>query len=124
MRAIRVPVNPAEACEVVTVDSSDFESLAAKIGGPCKYIERFRCPLTPVHGLVGICDEEGQYNGQPENMRAWPLYPVPGYALRGDVLVMAEEFDPMEGADFVDMTAEQAEVALALVVGLVEGAYR
>lgn len=122
MRAIRVPANPTEAIEVVTVDYG-FESIAAKIGGPCTYIERFRCPLTPVHNLVGICDEEGQSNGQPENMRAWPLYPVPGYGLRGDVLVMAEGDTP-DGPDFVDMTAEQAEVALALVVGLLEGAYR
>lgn len=121
MRAIRVPVNPSEACEIVAVDYG-FESLAARIGGPCRYVERFRCPLTPIHNLVGVCDEDGQYNGQPENQRAWPLYPVPGYTMRGDVLVIAEGDTP-EGPDFVDMSAERAEVALSLVVGLVEGAY-
>lgn len=122
MRAIRVPVNPADPIEVVSVEYG-FESLAAAIGGPCRYIERFRCPLTPAHYLVGICDEDGQYNGQPPNQRAWPLYPVPDYTLRGDVLVMAEGMTP-EGVDFVDMTAEQAQVAHDLVVGLLEGAYR
>lgn len=122
MRAIRVPANVTEPCEIVAVDYG-FESIAATIGGPCRYIERFRCPLTPIHNLVGICDEDGQYNGQPENQRSWPLYPVSGYTMRGDVLVMAEEMTP-EGVDFVDMSAERAEVALNLVVGLVEGAYR
>jgi hypothetical protein len=117
-----VPVNPVDPIEVVAVEHG-YKSIAAKIGGPCTYIERFRCPLTSIHGLVGVCDEDGQRNGQPQNMRAWPLYPVQGYTLRGDVLVMQEGMTP-EGPDFVDMTAERAEVALNLVVGLVEGAYR
>ena len=50
------------------------------------------------------------------------LYPVPGYQLKGDVLVMAEKFDPLEGADFVDLPDERA--AFLAVINLIAGAER
>jgi hypothetical protein len=116
MRAIRVPVDPAEPLEIVVVESH-YPSIAKAIGGPCEFIERFRCPLTPAFNLVGVLDENGQYNGQPENQRAWPLYPMEGYTLKGPVLVMQEGMTP-DGPDFVDL--EYPEEARALVVGLLE----
>lgn len=117
MRAILVPTHPAKPVEIIAVEPG-FENLARAIGGPCRYIERFHCPLTPYHNLVGVIDEDGQYNGQHPNQRAWPLYPLSGYTLAGPVLVMAEKFDPLEGADFCDLP--DPDQALALVVDLLE----
>ena len=119
MRAIKITPNPAEPIEIIAVEPG-FRNLARAIGGPCEYIERFRCPLTHAFSLVGVCDEDGLSNGQPDNQRAWPLYPVPGYTLKGTVLVLREEFDPMEGADFADMDEAMAEAARRLVVDLLE----
>ena len=116
MKAIRIPPDQTEPITVVEVEK-DYQAMARVIGGPCLYIERFRCPLTRF-GLVGVCDEDGQHNGQPTNDRAWPLYPIPGYHLRGTVLVMAEG-NTVDGPDFVDITNPQ--VALDLVAGLLEG---
>lgn len=116
MRAIKIPVDPAKPLEIVAVEYG-YQNLAKEIGGPCQYIERFRCPLTERYGLVGLCDEDGQSNGQRDNQRAWPLYPMPGYTLKGPVLVMREGMTP-EGPDFVDL--DDPEMTLALVVGLLE----
>lgn len=119
MRAVKIPADTEQPIHLVEVEK-DWQQLAAAIGGPCHYIERFKCPLTPVHGLVGVLDEDGQFNGQPDNPRAWELYPLQGYVLKGDVLVMAERLDPLEGADFVDLP--DPGVALSLVTSLLEGA--
>lgn len=121
MKAIRVPADPRTPISTVEV-KGNWEALAEAIGGQCQYIERFRCPLTPEYGLVGVTDEEGQYHDGQPNERAWALYPVPGYMLRGDVLVMAEKFDPLEGADFVDLPDERK--AYEAVINLVAGAQR
>jgi hypothetical protein len=121
MKAIRVPADPKQP--IVTIDvKKNFEALAEAIGGQCQYVERFRCPLTPEYGLVGVTDEEGQFHNGLPNERAWALYPVPGYQLKGDVLVMAEALDPLEGADFVDLPDERA--AFLAVINLVAGAER
>jgi hypothetical protein len=117
VKAIRISPDPAEPIEIIEVEGQ-WQSLALAIGGPCHYIERFRCPLTPQHNLVGVLDEDGQYNGQRLNQRAWPLYPVPGYTLRGTVLVLAEGMTP-EGIEFVDMP--DPEAARSIVVSLLEG---
>ena len=121
MKAIRVPADVKKP--IVTIDvQKNWESLAAAIGGGCDYIERFRCPLTPEYGLVGVLDEEGQYSQvQQPNQRAWALYPVPGYTLKGDVLVLAEGMTP-EGVDFIDLPDERA--AFLAVINLVAGAER
>lgn len=121
MKAIKVPADPRKPIVTIDVDAN-FTSLAEAIGGQCQYVERFRCPLTPEHGLVGVTDEEGQYHDGQPNRRAWALYPVPGYTLKGDVLVMAERLDPLEGADFVDLPDERA--AFLAVINLVAGADR
>jgi hypothetical protein len=126
MKAIRVPADPKIPIQTIEVGHPgrpwSFEDIAAAIGGQCEYVERFACPLTREYGLVGVTDEMGQYhNGQP-NERAWALYPVPGYMLKGDVLVMAEEFDPMEGRDFTDLPDERA--AFLAVINLVAKADR
>lgn len=117
MHAVKIPVDPAQPLEVVTVEHG-YRHLARAIGGPCEYIEVFRCPLTPEHNLVGVCDDLGQFNDQPDNIRAWPLYPVPGYTLKGTVLVMAEGTTP-DGLDFVEL--DDPGVALGLVAELLEG---
>lgn len=118
MKAIKIPHTHDTPIEIIEVDfatgSDNYQVLAAAIGGPCKYIERVRCTLSVDHGLVLVVDEEGQLNEQEANFRAWPLYPVPGYPLAGDVLVMAENRTPL-GVDFVDM--EDPEKALLLVLG-------
>ena len=116
MRAIKITPNIDEPITVIEVEK-DYREMAKVIGGPCLYIERFRCPLTRF-GLVGVVDEDGQHNGQRINTRTYPLYPVPGYYLRGTVLVMAEGMTP-DGPDFVDLPNPQ--VALDLVTALLEG---
>ena len=122
MKAIRVPANPKQPITTVTLRSGDWYSIADAIGNGCAYIERFRCPLTPQYGLVGVVDEDGQFSKvQPPNERAWALYPVPGYRLKGDVLVMAEGDTP-EGRDFVDLPDERT--AFLAVINLVAGAER
>lgn len=113
MKAIRITPNADDPIDVIEVER-DYRDLARAIGGPCEYIERFRCPLTRF-GLVGVLDEDGQHNGQRINLRAHPLYPVEGYHLRGTVLVMAEDMTP-DGVDFVDIPDPQ--VALDLVKAL------
>lgn len=119
MRAIKIPTRADQPIEVVEV-GSEFASIAKVIGRGCTYVEPFRCPLTPEHNLVGVCDEDGQFSGrQPENIRAWPLYPMKGYHLRGDVLVMQEGFVG-GGRDFIDL-ANPTE-ALQIVRDLLEGA--
>lgn len=126
MKAIRVPADPKTPISTIEIGHPgrpwSFEDIAAAIGGQCEYIERFACPLTPEYNLVGVTDEMGQYHDGQPNERAWALYPVPGYMLKGDVLVMAEEFDPMEGRDFVDLPDERA--AFLAVVNLVAKADR
>lgn len=116
MKAIRITPQDDEHISVIEVEK-DCRAMAAAIGPPCQYVERFRCPLTPSYGLVGVLDEDGQHNGQRINTRAWPLYPVPGYHLRGTVLVMAEGAT-VDGIDFVDLP--DAQVALDLVQALLE----
>jgi len=111
MRAIKIPVDHTEPIAVVDV-GHDWRSMAQAIGGPCEYIERVRCPLTPEHNLVLAVDENGLFDGQPVNDRAWPLYPVPGYQLHGTVLVLQEGLTS-EGIDFMDLT--DPEQALRLV---------
>jgi len=118
MKAIRVPANPKTPIQTIDV-KPNWESLAVALG--CQYIERFRCPLTPEYGLVGVTDEEGQFNGGQPNERAWALYPVPGYTLKGDVLVMAEGMTP-NGIEFIDLPDERA--AFLAVINLVAGAER
>jgi hypothetical protein len=121
MKAIRIPADPKQPISTIDV-RSNFEALAAAIGSGCEYIERFRCPLTPELGLVGVVDEEGQYSTkQAPNERAWALYPVPGYHLKGDVLVLAEGNTP-DGVDFIDMPDERK--ALLAVINLVAGVDR
>jgi len=117
VRAIKIDPNPAVPIEIIAVESG-YQNLAAAIGGGCRYIERFACPLTPTYGLVGVCDEEGQYSSkQRENQRAWPLYPVPNYALKGAVLVMGEGLTP-GGIDFIDLP--NPDLAMSLVATLLE----
>ena len=118
MKAVRI--TPGSDPIAIIEVSKDWQSMALAIGGPCTYIERFRCPLTREYGLVGVLDEDGQHNGQRVNQRAHPLYPVPDYHLRGTVLVMAEGMTP-EGVDFIDLP--DAEAALALVRELCEHDY-
>ena len=121
MKAIRVPADPKIPIQTIDVQKN-FEALAEAIGNGCEYIERFRCPLTPEYGLVGVVDEEGQYsNKQQPNERAWALYPVPGYHLKGDVLVLAEG-QTRDGVDFIDLPDERA--AFLAVINLVAGAER
>jgi hypothetical protein len=126
MKAIRVPADPKIPIHTIDVGQYGgdltFEQLADAIGGQCEYVERFACPLTREYGLVGVTDEMGQYHDGAPNERARALYPVPGYTLKGDVLVMAEEFDPMEGRDFIDLPDERA--AFLAVINLVAGAER
>ena len=120
MKAIRIPADSRKPITTIDV-SSNFEALAMAIGGQCNYIERFRCPLTPGYGLVGVTDEEGQYHDGQVNERAWALYPVPGYQLKGDVLVMAEGWVE-DGVDFVDLPDERK--AFLAVVNLIAGGER
>ena len=121
MRAIRIPTDPGQAIEIVSVEKN-YESLADAIGNGCRYVERFRCPLTPQFNLVGVCDEDGQFSPrQPDNQRAWPLYPMPDYTLKGAVLVMQEGMTP-EGPDFVDLA--DPELTLGLVAELLERSTR
>jgi hypothetical protein len=120
VKAIRVPADSKRPIETIDV-SPHFEDLAMAIGGQCNYIEVFRCPLTPEYGLVGVTDEEGQYHDGLPNRRAWALYPVPGYTLKGDVLVMAEGW-VADGRDFVDMQDERK--AFLAVVNLIAGGDR
>lgn len=101
MKAVRIPIEQSEPIEVVDV-GGDWRSLAKAIGGSCEYIERIRCPLTLRHSLVLVVDENGLFDGQLPNYRAWPLYPVSGHQLHGTVLVMAEGMTP-DGPDFVDL---------------------
>ena len=126
MKAIKVPADPRRPIVTIEVGHPgrpwSYEDLAAAIGGQCEYAERFACPLTREYGLVGVTDEMGQYHDGQPNERAWALYPVPGYQLKGDVLVMAEKFDPLEGADFVDLPDERA--AFLAVINLIAGAER
>lgn len=116
MRAVQIPIDPAVPVRLVEVGTG-YQSFAKAIGGPCQYIERVRCPLT-TFGLVTVVDEDGLFNDQPPNPRAWPLYPVPGYTLHGAVLVMAEGMTA-EGIDFVDLPGDGSQ-ALALVTDLLE----
>lgn len=118
MRAIRVPADDKQPVELIDV-GPDWRDLAAAIGGQCEYIESFRCPLTPLYGLVGVTDEMGQYHDGAENVRAWPLYPVPGYMLKGDVLVLSTRRDPIEGDEFVTLYDDRD--ALLRVVNLIGG---
>jgi hypothetical protein len=114
MKAVKIPVEgPVEMIEV----GNGWQQFAAAIGGPCKYIEEFRCPLTPDHQLVCVVDEDGQFNGQPLNWLASPLYPVPGYVLAGAVLVLAEGMVNGE-PDFIDLP--DPDQALHLVKELLE----
>lgn len=126
MKAIRVPADPKVAISTIDVGRPTgewgYEDLAAAIGGECEYVERFACPLTREFGLVGVTDEMGQYHDGLPNERARALYPVPGYTLKGDVLVMAEEFDPLEGRDFIDLPDERR--AYEAVINLVAAAER
>lgn len=126
MKAVRVPADPKIPIQTIEVGRPgkawSYEDLAEAIGGQCEYVERFACPLTPEYSLVGVTDEMGQYHDGLPNERARALYPVPGYVLKGDVLVMAEEFDPMEGRDFVDLPDERT--AFLAVINLVAGADR
>lgn len=119
MKAVKIPADASQPIQLIDVEYG-WENFARAVGGPCRYIERFKCPLTPVHSLVGVLDEDGQYNGQPDNLRSWPLYPLEGYVLKGDVLVLREGMTP-EGPDFIDMADDGAK-ALSLVQGLLEGA--
>lgn len=112
MRAVKVPHNPNDPIAIVEVGHG-WQTMAAAIGGGCQYIERVRCPLTPKFGLVMVVDEDGQMNqNQPNNLRAWPLYPTSTYILAGDVLVMAEGMTD-DGPDFIDLP--DPELALELV---------
>lgn len=126
MKAIRVPADPKQPIVTIEVGHPgrpwSYEDLAAAIGGQCEYAERFACPLTREYGLVGVTDEMGQYHDGAPNERARALYPVPGYTLKGDVLVMAETFDPIEGRDYVDLPDER--VAFLAVINLVAAAER
>jgi hypothetical protein len=115
VKAVKVPADFTEPIAVIDVDYG-WQHFAKAIGGPCQYIERFACPLTPEHSLVGVVDEDGQFNGQLPNTRTWPLYPVPGYLLAGDVLIMAEGMTP-DGPDFVDLP--DPDLALELVERLI-----
>lgn len=118
MRVIKVPADPGQPISVIDINHH-WTDMAEAIGGGCEYIERFHCPLTRTYHLVGVCDEEGQYGDQRANERAWPLYPMQGYYLRGDVLVVAEGMTP-EGPDFIDLPNE--DLAMSLVRDLLEGA--
>lgn len=126
MKAIRVPADPKIPIHTTDVGPHvgdlTYEHIAEAIGGQCEYVERFACPLTQEYGLVGVTDEMGQYHDGAPNQRAWALYPVPGYMLKGDVLVMAETFDPMEGRDFADLPDERA--AFLAVINLIAGSER
>lgn len=117
MKAIKVPAKLSEHIAVVEVGAT-WRNLAAAIGEPCQYIERVLCPLTPEYELVFVVDEDGQFNGQPDNRRAWNLYPVRGYSLKGDVLVMAEGWTE-NGRDFIDLP--DPDKALGLVLELCGG---
>lgn len=111
MKAVVIPVEQGARIEVVDV-GHDWQDFAAAIGEPCEYIELVRCPLTPDYSLVLIVDENGLFDGQKPNHRAWSLYPVPGAQLHGTVLVM-QEGDTPEGRDLVDL--KEPERALRLV---------
>jgi hypothetical protein len=115
MKAVKVPADITQPITVIDVDYG-WQNFARAIGGECQYIERFSCPLTQEFGLVGVVDEDGQFDGQPRNFRAWALYPLPNYLLAGDVLVIAEGMTP-EGPDFVDLP--DPDLALELVERLI-----
>ena len=71
------------------------------------------------HGYALICDEEGFMNNKPINPFASWLYGFEkhGNPILGDVLIVKEDFDPLEGADLVPIPETDA---LALILDLLE----
>jgi hypothetical protein len=89
MKAVLIPTALSKELEVVEV-KNNFRSIAAVIGGGCRYIEVVPCRNFISLGWVLIVDEEGIANGQALNHRATRLH---GNTILGAGVVLEGDAD-------------------------------